>query len=137
MAVCTGDYKFLSNFFVHPIQMGGYTFQTVEHFYQAMKTVDPHMWHLIARADTPGQAKRLGRSAILRPEWDMMKDYVMWCALWQKFSDPLLFMKLQQTGDAVLVEGNAWGDRYWGVCDGVGQNKLGQQLMSLRVLMGA
>jgi hypothetical protein len=34
--------------------------------------------------------------------------------------------------DARLVEGNTWNDRYWGVCRGVGQNKLGHLLMKLR-----
>ena len=40
--------------------------------------------------------------------------------------------KLLNTGDAELVEGNHWGDRYWGVCDGEGQNKLGKLLMQVR-----
>ena len=44
-------------------------------------------------------------------------------------------LKLLDTGDAILIEGNDWGDRYWGVCDGVGQNKLGLILMGLRKKM--
>jgi predicted NAD-dependent protein-ADP-ribosyltransferase YbiA (DUF1768 family) len=30
------------------------------------------------------------------------------------------------------VEGNSWGDTYWGVCKGKGQNKLGHILMQVR-----
>ena len=31
-----------------------------------------------------------------------------------------------------LVEGNTWGDRFWGVCGGVGLNWLGRLLMQVR-----
>ena len=50
----------------------------------------------------------------------------------EKFSDPVLRDKLMATGNCQLIEGNTWGDRYWGVCDGVGQNHLGRLLMEIR-----
>jgi predicted NAD-dependent protein-ADP-ribosyltransferase YbiA (DUF1768 family) len=31
-----------------------------------------------------------------------------------------------------LIEGNWWGDTYWGVCNGVGENHLGKLLMKIR-----
>jgi len=40
--------------------------------------------------------------------------------------------RLLATGDQELIEGNTWGDRFWGVCDGEGQNQLGRLLMELR-----
>ena len=40
--------------------------------------------------------------------------------------------KLLDTGDATLIEGNTWGDKYWGVCKGVGKNRLGELLMEVR-----
>lgn len=46
--------------------------------------------------------------------------------------NPNLKQMLLDTGDAELVEGNTWNDKYWGVCKGVGQNKLGKILMMLR-----
>lgn len=49
--------------------------------------------------------------------------------------NPTLMLKLLDTGDAILIDGNDWGDRYWGVCDEVGQNKLGLILMGLRKKM--
>lgn len=49
-----------------------------------------------------------------------------------KFADPALAALLLATGDADLVEGNDWGDRFWGVCDGAGANMLGRLLMELR-----
>ena len=45
---------------------------------------------------------------------------------------PDLAQKLLETGDEELVEGNTWGDRYWGVCGGKGKNMLGKILMRVR-----
>ena len=49
-----------------------------------------------------------------------------------KFADPGLAKLLAETGEQELVEYNPWHDTYWGVCDGVGQNKLGKLLMKVR-----
>ena len=58
---------------------------------------------------------------------DVMRDLVV-----QKFSDPLLQSLLETTGDEELIEGNHWGDVFWGVCKGVGENHLGKILMKVR-----
>jgi predicted NAD-dependent protein-ADP-ribosyltransferase YbiA (DUF1768 family) len=50
----------------------------------------------------------------------------------RKFSHPELRAALLSTGDALLVEGNHWGDIFWGVCRGEGENWLGRLLMALR-----
>ena len=34
--------------------------------------------------------------------------------------------------NGLIQEDNTWGDRYWGVCNGTGQNKLGKILMKIR-----
>lgn len=44
--------------------------------------------------------------------------------------------RLLATGDAQLVEGNTWGDTFWGVCDGVGENHLGRLHMWIRSMLG-
>ena len=49
-----------------------------------------------------------------------------------KFKNPELRSLLLATGNEELVEGNWWRDTYWGVCEGVGQNKLGKLLMQVR-----
>ena len=49
-----------------------------------------------------------------------------------KFAVPELRDALLATGDAELVEGNTWGDVYWGVCGGRGRNQLGRTLMRVR-----
>lgn len=120
-----GDYEFLSNFFEH----NGWT---VEHHFQAAKTDDPVWVARILSAGTPGRAKKLGRQAPLRPDWEELKVHVMRTLLAVKFSSPELALRLVWTGEAELVEGNWWNDTYWGVCKGRGENRLGKLLMDLR-----
>ena len=97
-----------------------------------MKTLDINKRRAIANASTPGLAKKMGRSVSLRPDWEDIKDDIMLEGLYRKFADDELADWLLDTGDEELVEGNWWGDRYWGVCNGVGQNKLGKLLMKVR-----
>lgn len=76
----------------------------------------------IAQATKPAKAKKIGRHVNLRKDWEEIKLQVMEKALRLKFQDPILREKLIATGDEELVEGNEWGDRYWGVCNGTGKN---------------
>lgn len=122
-----GDYSFLSNFYEH----NGWT---VEHHYQAAKTTDPAWAARIFAAPTPGQAKKLGRRAPMRFTWENEKVAVMRALLHLKFTDPELSARLVATGGAQLVEGNWWGDTFWGVCKGVGTNMLGRLLMEVRAV---
>ena len=127
------EYDFLSNFYHSPIEKDGIKYPTVEHLFQASKTLDIEDHLLIAAAATPGQSKRMGRSIQLRPDWEQIKDEVMYDAVYRKFTqNPNLKTKLLATGDAQLIEGNTWHDHYWGVCNGVGENRLGQTLMEVR-----
>jgi ribA/ribD-fused uncharacterized protein len=126
------EYAFLSNFYSSPIQYEGIVYPTVEHMFQALKALDVETRKKIANAATPGQAKRLGRSVALRKDWEEVKVDVMRTALQLKFSNPALRAKLIATGDAELIEGNTWNDRFWGVCRGTGKNMLGLLLMELR-----
>lgn len=131
-----GRYGFLSNFYRHarPIRLlDGSECFTVEHAFQAMKTHDPGERRRIVAAKTPGKAKALGRRATLRPDWDREKLGIMREVLRLKFqNNPELKDKLLETGDAELIEGNTWGDTFWGVCRGRGENHLGKLLMELR-----
>ncbi|WP_308694469.1 NADAR family protein [uncultured Veillonella sp.] len=40
--------------------------------------------------------------------------------------------KLLATRDRMLIEGNDWGDTFWGMVDGEGENNLGKILMRVR-----
>jgi len=127
-----GEHRWLSNFWPVVVQLDGETYPSVEHAYQAAKSLDPLYRETIRHTREPGAAKRLGRGAILRRGWISLKDHIMEDLVRQKFQDPELRAKLSMTGDAELVEGNTWGDTYWGVCRGRGQNLLGKLLMKVR-----
>lgn len=121
----SGPYRFLSNFYV----VAG---TTTEHHYQAAKTTDPVWRARILEATTPAQAKHLGRSVPLRSDWESIKIPYMLELLRWKFSFCGLKKLLLDTGNAVLIEGNTWGDQFWGVCRGKGDNHLGRLLMQVR-----
>ena len=133
-----GEYYFLSNFF--PVPHGVYGYQTNEHFFQAMKSIDPVYRDQVKRCMTPGQAKRMGRAVALRPDWNEISREVMLSGLRFKFKPGSeLAAQLLATGDALLVEGNNWHDNYWGDCECgngrcrlVAQNHLGELLMYVR-----
>ena len=126
------EYRWLSNFYPSKVVFGGKEYKSVEHAFQAAKTLDDKDREWIASAIHPGEAKKRGKCVILREDWEDVKDDVMWVCLQSKFSNIALKKKLLNTGDEELVEVNWWKDRYWGVCDGVGENKLGKLLMRLR-----
>lgn len=54
-----------------------------------------------------------------------------------KFRHYGMRVALVGTGDAMLVEGNTWGDKFWGVCRGEGENQLGKLLMERRAFLAA
>ena len=70
---------------------------------------------------------------LLRNDWERIKLHVMGDVLMAKFSDPELRGKLLATDQSPLYEGNNWGDRYWGVVNGEGENHLGRLLMAVRL----
>jgi ribA/ribD-fused uncharacterized protein len=125
------EYAFLSNFYSSEIEHEGIVFPTVEHAFQAAKTMDIER-RKIAATPAPGSAKRLGRRVKLRPDWEQIKVGLMRDLLRNKFSDPDLAARLLATGSAELIEGNNWNDTFWGVCRGRGRNMLGQLLMEVR-----
>lgn len=125
-------YKFLSNFHMFPIVYEGIKYPSTEHAYQAAKTVNPKLKQLIAQYKTPAEAKKAGQQVAMRPDWNDVRLQIMEDVLLLKFADAKLRDKLLATEDEELVEGNTWGDKYWGQVDGVGENHLGKLLMKLR-----
>lgn len=106
----SGDFEFLSNFFVEKNKL------TVEHFYQAAKTMNYGWVYQIISAKTPGRAKRLGQKAPLRKDWEQVKVQIMFDLLREKFKDLTLKTKLIDTFPTILIEGNTWHDNFWGQC---------------------
>ena len=126
-----GEYAFLSNFHKCEVEFEGVTYPSVEHAFQAAKTLD-YDERLKFTKGSPVTVKGMGRRLKLRSDWEDVKDDVMYACLKSKFQNPEIRKKLLDTGDAVLIEGNNHGDRYWGMVNGEGQNKLGQLLMQVR-----
>lgn len=68
-----------------------------------------------------------------RDDWDEVKLDVMMDLVFQKYqNNPELRQMLLDTGDKLLVEGNDWGDVYWGFSGGKGNNYLGRLTMMVR-----
>lgn len=137
----TGEHRFLSNFYWCRIMIDGIPYPTVEHAFQAQKTLDKPLRLHIAKLSTPGEAKKVGRGVVLRPGWDGMRDTVMARLIAHKFPrQTLLAAQFLDTEDEELVEGNHWHDNYWGNCYcgrascvmTPGENKLGKLLMARR-----
>jgi hypothetical protein len=122
------EFAFLSNFYPSTIYLNGKPYATVEHAYQAAKTLDESQHETIRTARNPGETKKLGKAVILRPNWEDIKVDLMRNFVKLKFENPFLRELLLATGDATLIEGNYWNDKFWGVCRGVGQNWLGRIL---------
>ena len=68
----------------------------------------------------------------IRQDWHVIKERLMRDFIRKKFESPFLADRLIKTGDAELIYGNTWNDRFWGVCRGTGENWLGKILMDVR-----
>jgi ribA/ribD-fused uncharacterized protein len=126
-----GEYRWLSNFWPAQVSYAGVEYPSVECAYQAAKFADPEVRGMF-RGLRSGDAKRLGRKYTPTDDWEYRKFGVMLDLVRQKFSNAALRDLLLATGDAELIEGNHWGDTYWGVSNGLGQNNLGKILMQVR-----
>jgi ribA/ribD-fused uncharacterized protein len=114
---------------------------TSEHAYQSVKFVDPDVQRVIASLETGIETKVVAheleeRGEAIRPDWEVAKVGIMRAIVRQKFlSNADIAAKLLATGEEELVEGNTWGDHFWGV-DPIGSrnglNQLGKILMSVR-----
>ena len=145
------------------LMIDGREYPTVEHFFQASKFIAsaevlPAMRYadLVREATTPNIAKvlacqkvgggyqwrtklnliitqYLAEGVIIRPDWEIVKNDVMYEGVHQKFlQNRELAEKLLATGVKQLVE-HTGRDAYWGDGgDGSGRNMLGEILMKVR-----
>jgi ribA/ribD-fused uncharacterized protein len=135
-----GPWRFLSNFWACQVNGGplepSLWFPSAEHAYQSCKSHDRKVWLEFTDPKlTAGEAKRLGQQLVLRPDWNEVKLPIMKQILLAKFDptvNPQLTRQLLDSGERELIEGNHWGDTFWGVCNGKGTNWLGKLLMEVR-----
>lgn len=127
-----GQYGWLSNFYPAEVKLDGKKYPSVEHAYQAAKTLDKEEREEIRLLKKASLAKTKGKKVKMRPDWEKVKLSVMESLVRQKFEDEVLCKRLLKTGDEELIEGNWWGDTFWGICRGEGFNHLGRILMRVR-----
>ena len=124
-----------SNFAPFWIDLDDARWPTVEHYYQAQKFTDPQLRSAIRKAEKPVIAKSLAdkNKAAIRPDWEAVKDEVMYRAVRRKFElHAELRALLLSTGDEDIAE-TAPTDYYWGVGrEGTGQNRLGKIMERIR-----
>ena len=129
-----GGCPFLANDYPAPINLPEGTFATIEHAYWALATTDHEIRDAITAALTGQEARRIGQSAPLRPDWSAMRLAVMLRLVREKFRQhPDLAEQLIATGDGRLVNGGNSGifSQYWGTIEH-GRNWLGRILEIVR-----
>lgn len=128
-----GEYAFLSNFYKVPILYKGLWYKSSEAAYQAQKCLYKNQRKEFCNLES-GKAKRLGKKVKTRSDWEEVKISIMRDIIFTKFSMyEGLKQKLLDTENQRIIEGNTWGDTFWGVYNGKGKNVLGKILMQVRV----
>jgi len=135
-----GEYRFLSNYWPVQVEYEGMIYPSVEQAYKSAKTLKNDARVRITKLipnkkDLPDQIEEILAESGVRKDWtDEMRLMIMKDLLIQKFDggNEDLQEKLLATKDAKLIEGNDWGDTFFGVCNGVGKNHLGRLLMEVR-----
>jgi len=142
-----GKYRFLSNFYNVELVWEKIIWPSSEHAYQASKSADRATRIAISKVLNPATVKRIGRGAefvvnektykvVTRSDWEQIKIKIMEEIVRAKFrQNSDLTLKLLDTGDSIIEEGNTWKDKFWGICppgSGDGRNELGKILMKIR-----
>lgn len=124
--------RFLSNFENCEIWFEGIKYPSTENAYQAAKSLFTDI-RLKFSDISSSEAKKLGKTILVRDDWKEVRFGTMSLLVFQKFCvHEKLRTKLIATGEKYIEETNWWGDIYWGVCNGKGENNLGKILMNVR-----
>ena len=127
----SNKYAFLSNFYPCRVEYNGLIFDSTEAAFQAQKEIHEESKRKYCNVP-PNVAKSLGRRAKLRPDWEYIKDQIMYEVVKAKFIQNEDFADLLLKVSEPIVEDNTWGDTYWGRCNGIGKNKLGEILERIK-----
>ena len=130
-----GEFRFLSNFWPAGVKgPDGRVHATVEHAYQAFKSLDPKVWAAIRAMPNPGAVKTYAATMRARPDWADVRVGIMAGLLRQKFAPGSQLAAQLLAIDGTIEEGNTWGDTFWGVSLHTfqGENRLGEMLMAIR-----
>lgn len=130
----TPEHRWLSNMTYVDILYDGVIYLSTENFYQAMKYKDKDIRVHVATLK-PNEAKAYSRNNEMTSlVFEEKKLQIMEYAQRQKYSKEPFKSKLLATDNALLEEGNWWGDKFWGVDIKTreGENHLGKIIMKIR-----
>lgn len=130
-----GEYRWLSNFATVDILHDEILYPSVEHAWVASKNTDVNWKRKCAASIHPSLVKKMGDDVDLREDWDEVKETIMKELLILKFNQEPFRTKLIETGNDYIMEGNWWGDKFWGYClqKNEGRNLLGGMIMGIRL----
>jgi len=125
----------LSTFYPFPFIWDGREWPSVEHCYQAWKTLDSACQEFIRTRPSAAKARKAGQNCpSIRGDWELIRLGAMRSALLTLYvSNDRLAEYLLSTEHEVLVHDAPW-DAFWG---SPGQNHLGVLLMDIRQRMQA
>lgn len=140
------QYRFLSNFHLCDVYFEGIVYPSSEHAYMSAKTHNTQIKDKFSKDFnglaggilTPREARNLGQTIELRPDWEEVKYDMMLAIVFDKFWRNKDIQKLLlDTGDKYLEETNHWNDVFWGYSwqKQTGQNNLGKILMKVREIL--
>lgn len=119
----------------HSFKLDEQQWASVEHYYQAMKFVNPAYQSKIKNSNSAEQAKKLGQNWFKkkRSDYKEVRTTLMTRAVYTKAkTHPEIAKKLIKTGELELVE-NSQFDYFWGCGrDHRGDNFYGKILMNVR-----
>ena len=127
-----GKFFFLSNFYECDIEYNGILYPSVEHAYQAQKTLNDDTRYTVSQLPSASDAKHFSKTIKIRDDWDNVKLIIMKDLLFIKFQHDDLKKQLLETDGCDLIESNDRGDIFWGVCNNQGANMLGILLTYVR-----
>jgi ribA/ribD-fused uncharacterized protein len=129
------EFKYLSTFSKHSVTMSGFcnqtfTFPTAEAAYQAFK--NPNDLDYVKKqvsSPSPKISKILGRSVTLRPNWDAIKEDIMFEIIKSKFSqhDDIRQLILE-TGLRIIIKCSK-RSTFWNITS---KNRMGKLLQKVR-----
>lgn len=128
----SNDWRWLSNMWPARIKFRGVTFQCSESAYQASKFSSDKKTFNHFSSLTGVDAKKESKKYVEDANFKNVRLETMYEIVKIKFSYAPLKKMLCLTKDADIIESNTWGDTFWGVCDGEGENHLGLILKRIR-----
>jgi predicted NAD-dependent protein-ADP-ribosyltransferase YbiA (DUF1768 family) len=113
----------------NPMEYKGVIYPSAANAYQGTKTGGADLHASI----TPRGSITVGREETRQSKWPEIKEKVMYEINLAKYkNDAALKQRLLDTGDVYLEPELEAGEKYWGVTNGQGENRLGKILMKIR-----